>query len=198
LDEQAARDALNSCLYRVRQRLGENLIVWRRSDGYRLNDHVRVDVREIEPWANSLRQNRRALRDGERALLAEVFGRLRRSTLREGETWEWLETLAARIEDLTRAAGERLAREALARADYAGALAVARDLSERDPCDETARELAIRAHLGAGDRVAAARELRDYREVLRRELDAEPSEDLASLIRGLGEPQAKGQSAWAG
>ena len=198
LDEQAARDALNSCLYRVRQRLGENLIVWRRSDGYRLNDHVRVDVREIEPWANSLRQNRRALRDGELALLAELFGRLRRSTLREGETWEWLETLAARIEDLTRAVGERLAREALARSDYAGALAVARDLSERDPCDETARELAIRAHLGAGERVAAARELRDYREVLRRELDAEPSEDLASLVRGLGEPQAKGQSARAG
>jgi DNA-binding SARP family transcriptional activator len=65
-------------------------------------------------------------------------------------------------------------------------LAVARDLIERDPCDETARELAIRAHIGAGDRVAATRELRTYREVVLRELDAEPSDYLVSLVRELG------------
>ena len=198
LDESAARDALNSCLYRVRQRLGESAIVWRRSDGYRLHESVRVDVREIEPWAATLRQTKRALRDGERALLGELHARLRRNTLREGETWEWLEGLAARLEELTLAVGERLAQDALARGRFADALAVARDLIERDPCDETARELAIRAHVGAGDRVAAARELRTYREVLSRELDAEPSEYLVTLVRGLGEPQGKGRSVKAG
>lgn len=186
LDEPAARDALNSCLYRVRQRLGEGAIVWRRSDGYRLAENARVDVREIEPWAATLLQTRRALRDGERALLAELHARLRRNTLRQGEVWEWLEPLAARLDELALAIGERLAQDFLARGRFDEALAVARDLIERDPCDETARELAIRAHIGAGDRVAATRELRTYREVVLRELDAEPSDYLVSLVRELG------------
>ena len=198
LDEAAARDALNSCLYRVRQRLGDSVIVWRRSDGYRLHEGVRVDLREIEPWAATLRQTKRQLRGGERALLEELHARLRRATLREGEVWEWLDAVAARVDDLARTVGERLAQDALGREAFADALRVARDLSERDPCDETARELAIRAHLGAGDRAAAARELRDYREVLLRELDAEPSEHLADLIRNLGEAQPKGRSVKAG
>jgi DNA-binding SARP family transcriptional activator/tetratricopeptide (TPR) repeat protein len=197
LDEPAARDALNSCLYRVRQKLGEAAIVWRRSDGYRLEDGALVDVREIDTWAATLRQTRRTLRAGERVLLGELHARLRRNTLREGEVWEWLEPLAAHVEEAGRAIGERLAQDALARAQFDEALTVARDLIERDPCDETARELAIRAHMGAGDRVAAARELRTYRDVLARELDAEPSEHLASLIRGLGESQTENRSAKA-
>jgi DNA-binding SARP family transcriptional activator len=197
LDEQAARDALNSCLYRVRQRLGDGAIVWRRSDGYRLAENVRVDIREIEPWAQTLCQTRRPLRDGERALLSELHARLRDNTLREGEVWEWLEPLAARLAELALAVGERLAQDALARHRFADALAVARDLVARDPCDETARELAIRAHLGVGDRGAATRELRAYREVLARELDAEPSDYLVSLVHEVGEPEAKGRTVKA-
>jgi DNA-binding SARP family transcriptional activator len=198
LDEPAARDALNSCLYRVRQRLGDDAIVWRRSDGYRLHEGVHVDVREIEPWAAALRQTQRPLREGERALLGELHARLRRSTLREGEAWEWLEPLALRVEDLARTVGERLARDAIRDGRYGEALAVARDLIERDPCDETARELAIRAHVGAGDRAAAVRELRVYRDVLMRELDAEPSDDLAALVRDGGESRPRGRSERAG
>jgi DNA-binding SARP family transcriptional activator len=145
-----------------------------------------------------LRQTQRPLREGERTLLGELYARLRRSTLREGETWEWLEPLALRVEDLARSVGERLARDAIRDGRYDEALEVARTLIERDPCDETARELAIRAFVGAGDRTAASRELRAYREVLMRELDAEPSDDLAALIRDVGEPQPKGRSPKAG
>ena len=35
-----------------------------------------------------------------------------------------------------------------------------------DPCDEPAREIAIRAYLESGDRAAALRHFRQYRDVL--------------------------------
>jgi DNA-binding SARP family transcriptional activator len=51
-----------------------------------------------------------------------------------------------------------------------------------DPCDEPAREIAIRAYLAAGDRAAALRHFRHYRDVLQAELQCEPSETIARLL----------------
>jgi DNA-binding SARP family transcriptional activator len=77
---------------------------------------------------------------------------------------------------------ESVAREALRRGDPAEAERVARALLDEDPCDETACELAIRAHLACGDRAAAVRQYRALRDVLRRHLDVEPSAELARLV----------------
>jgi DNA-binding SARP family transcriptional activator len=52
----------------------------------------------------------------------------------------------------------------------------------RDPCDEPARELRIRALLASGERALACRELRAYRETLRLELGTEPSPEIGALI----------------
>ncbi len=51
-----------------------------------------------------------------------------------------------------------------------------------DPCDETARTLAINAHLAIGDRGAALRQYRRYRETLAAELQVEPSPEIKLLV----------------
>ncbi|MGZ5178291.1 MAG: BTAD domain-containing putative transcriptional regulator, partial [Burkholderiales bacterium] len=51
-----------------------------------------------------------------------------------------------------------------------------------EPCDESARELAIAAYLGAGDRAAALREFLDYQTTLKRELNMAASSHLTKMI----------------
>ena len=74
------------------------------------------------------------------------------------------------------------ASDALERGDPELALSYAQDIIAQDPCDEPARELAIRAHLAIGDRAAALRQYRQYRDVLKTEFDAEPSADAEHLV----------------
>jgi DNA-binding SARP family transcriptional activator len=62
------------------------------------------------------------------------------------------------------------------------ALALVRVTLAYDPCDERARELAIRAHVARGDRASAIREYRDYAKALSDELGLTPSFALGSLI----------------
>ena len=182
LDETSARDALNTCLYRVRRRLGEDVVLWSRDEGYRLQEHVRVDLRELEQWIGALRRDE--LQRHEHAILRGAYARLRDAHLEASERWEWLEPVVARVRHLRLQAADLLGRDALRRIDHAEALRIARELLDADPCDEAACELAIRAHLGFGDRTAAAREFRQYRDVLRRQMDAEPSAELAHLAFG--------------
>jgi DNA-binding SARP family transcriptional activator len=182
LDETSARDALNTCLYRLRQRLGEDAVVWSREDGYRLHHRVRVDLQEIEEGLASIR-GRRILQRQERTMLRALHDRLREARIEAGEL-EWLEPIVARIREMRHFSAERLAREALLHGENAEALRLARELLDDDPCDETACELAIRAHLAAGDRAAAARQYRNLRDVLRRLIDVEPSRELAQLAFG--------------
>ncbi|HEX3550243.1 MAG TPA: bacterial transcriptional activator domain-containing protein, partial [Candidatus Elarobacter sp.] len=77
---------------------------------------------------------------------------------------------------------QRLANRALAAGRHDEALALAHETIAYDPCDEPAREIAIRAHLAAGDRAAALRHYRQYRDVLQTELQCEPSESIARLV----------------
>ena len=176
LDDVAAREAFNSC-----HRL-PGVVLWTREGGYRLHEHVRIDLRDIEQWVGAL-TSRRALRAHERDVLRSLYERLRRATLPETEAWEWLAPHLLRASDMCRTVAERLASDALSGGRYEEALEIARNLIEDDPCDEAGREVAIRAHLARGHRSDAMREFRRYREILRDELEAEPSSDLALLLR---------------
>jgi len=182
LDEIAAREAFNSCLYRLRQRLPDVVVYTR--EGYRLNEHVRVDLRELEHWIASL-PLRREMLEQERVVFRALYERLRATTMPrdDDETWEWLTPIFLRADDMRRSVAERLANDALGRADHSEALLIARQLIADDPCDEGAREISIRAHLQLGKRGEAIREFRQYRDVLYAELEAQPSAALARLLR---------------
>ena len=81
-----------------------------------------------------------------------------------------------------REVAQALAKHALDEGRTQDALTLCHEMIAYDPCDEPAREIAIRAYLESGDRAAALRHFRQYRDVLQAELQCEPSESLAELV----------------
>ncbi|MGA8100167.1 MAG: bacterial transcriptional activator domain-containing protein, partial [Candidatus Cybelea sp.] len=77
----------------------------------------------------------------------------------------------------------RLAEDALRSKSYHRALQLAQQVIALDELDEPAWEIAIYTLLESGDRAAAQRELRRYREITQRELNAEPSQELYDLVQ---------------
>jgi DNA-binding SARP family transcriptional activator len=183
LDEFSARNALSVCLHRLRAHLSREDAVERAAEGYRLHVDAFVDLWEIERAAVTLRSRDR-LRETERALLGRAWDRLREERAGTLERWEWFESIAKRMDELRTAIAHRLAADALERGDPDAALGYAEDVIAHDPCDEPAREVAIRAHLATGDRAAALRSYRQYRDVLKAELQVEPSAALTALVTG--------------
>jgi len=183
LDEFASRNAVSVCLHRLRSHLERDDLIERDADGYRLHADAFVDVWEIERAAIVLRSHDR-LREGDRAALRRAWDRLRADRSAALERWEWLEPAIRRLDELRTSIAHRLAADALECGDPDAALTFVDDVIEQDPCDELAREVAIRAHLAAGDRAAALRNYRQYRDALRNELQVEPSASLAALLGG--------------
>jgi DNA-binding SARP family transcriptional activator len=95
---------------------------------------------------------------------------------------EFVAALERRLLTAARDAADRLAESALARSRPDVALALVRVTLDYDPCDEGARELAIRAHLARNDRASAIREYRDYARALASDLGLAPSFALSSLV----------------
>ncbi|HEY8315202.1 MAG TPA: BTAD domain-containing putative transcriptional regulator [Candidatus Baltobacteraceae bacterium] len=181
LDEYAARNALSVCLHRLRQHLGNDEAILRSNDGYRLHDDVRVDLWDIDRMVGAIR-SRPALGDSERALLSGVHAKLRAKRPSRMENWEWFEPVERHIGELRLEVAHRLASDALSHGDLRKALDLAHEMIAYDPCDEPAREIAISAYLQSGDRAAALRHYRQYRETLLAELQCEPSEAIAGLV----------------
>ena len=181
LEENAGRNALSVCLHRLRLHLGSEECIVRDGEGYRLADDARVDLWEIERSAGAALV-RPSLHDGDRSVLRSVFERLQAERPSRMGRWEWFAPTERRLNELRLEVSSRLASDALIREDAAAALAYAASMIAYDPFDEPAREIAIRAHLLAGDRAAALRLFRQYRETLLAELDCEPSPALAALL----------------
>ncbi len=181
LDEYAARNALSVCLHRLRQHLGNDQAILRGKDGYALHDDVRVDLWEIDRFVGVLRA-RPALADSERTLLETVYAKLRARRPERMTQWEWFEPTERRISELRLELAHRLANDALSHGNTRRALELAEEMIGYDPCDEAARQIAITAHLAGGDRAAAMRQYRQYRDTLLAELQCEPSEAIKRLV----------------
>ena len=183
LEEPAARNALSVCLHRLRARLLRADVIVRDAGGYRLHDGAAVDVWEFERTEASLR-SRNGLGESDRAALERAWLRLREERPARMGQWEWFEGTRRRLDALHLDISHRLALEALERGDTGDALRFAHDAIALDGCDEPAYEVVIRAHMREGDRSAALRAFRQYRDALRAELGIEPSESLAGLVAG--------------
>jgi DNA-binding SARP family transcriptional activator len=79
----------------------------------------------------------------------------------------------------------QLADEAAARGDHAATIALAGRVIDLEPTDEVAVRLQMEAHLASSDRAAALRAYHRCVEVLERELEVTPGEELESLYREL-------------
>jgi len=172
--------ALRVYVRRVRLKLGRAAIV-RVRDGYAIGEGAFVDLDRIERAALQARR--------QDAIAPELLADLERfldvgsTPSARTQTWEWYAPVLVRVDELMREVTTLVGRHALQAGDVTVALSLAGRVIERDPCDEPARELRIRAHLAAGDRASAYREFRVYREILESELDAQPSAELAALVQ---------------
>jgi DNA-binding SARP family transcriptional activator len=181
LAESAARNAFHVCLHRLKARLENENVVVRTREGYRLGNDVRVDLWEIDRAVGGLRTSD-ALDTRQADAVRELYASLRASRPPKFETWEWFESTERHLRELRCEVAQALAKDALDHGRVDDALALCREMIAYDPCDEPAREIAIRAYLEAGDRAAALRHFRQYRDVLMSELQCEPSDALAELV----------------
>jgi DNA-binding SARP family transcriptional activator len=177
--EDAARNALSVCLHRLRRSLGADAVV-RDGDGYRLGDGASVDLWDFERKLAAVRDG--ALDESGRAKLGQIATQLEASRPDRMERWEWFAPVARRLDAIRVEVAQRLGIDALERGDPRDALERAAAVLAHDPFDEPAREMIIRAHLALDDRAAALRSYRQYREMLRTELQCEPSPALTRMV----------------
>jgi DNA-binding SARP family transcriptional activator len=189
LDEANGVKALQTCVYRVRLRLGDATVIVSVAQGYQLSANVFVDLWEAERFLTTLRD-----RGGDDSFVrlrlqatARHFGAHRPASTRE---WEWFDPTERRVTAVAREARRLLAEQHLRAGEHAPALSYAREMISVDELDEGAREIAIRVHLAADDVTEAWRELRLYREALARESDDEVPAALSSLLPALGGDEA--------
>jgi DNA-binding SARP family transcriptional activator len=181
LDESAARNAFHVCLHRLKVRLDDERAVVRTRDGYRLGNEVRVDLWELDRALGSIRSADR-YDAAQTATLRLAYEALRANRPSKFEAWEWFEPIERHLRELRCEVAQALAKHALDEGRTSDALVLAHEMIAYDPCDEPAREIAIRAYIESGDRAAALRHFRQYRDTLMAELQCEPSESLAALV----------------
>jgi DNA-binding SARP family transcriptional activator len=181
LDESTGLHALQTCVHRLRQRLADPSAVENTAQGYRLRGDTVVDIFTIENFMRSLPANK-TLDKFTTLRLCALSKRLDSARPAYISRWDWFAPINRRIEELWRAAKYRLAENALFSSEYARAIALSEELRMRDELDESAWQIAIRALVGSGNRIEAHRELRRYREIMLRELGAEPSNELYDML----------------
>ncbi|MEA2690282.1 MAG: hypothetical protein QOJ39_3235 [Candidatus Eremiobacteraeota bacterium] len=180
LQGDSAHNALKMCVHRTRQQLADPGAVIVSRGGYALAPEVGVDLRRLQGVLQHVR--RETVSDADIPALEETFARLVRGRPATFATWDWFEPTESTLEAATHELGAFLGERALRGGDHVRALALAQALTKRDLLDERARQIAIRAHLAANDRGAAILEYRGYKELLRTELDVEPSPEIKRLL----------------
>ncbi len=181
LDAYAGRNSLSVCMHRLRQHLGNDHTIVRSKEGYALGDEVRVDLWDLDRVAGVLR-SRPALSEADRRIFEDAYEKLRVRRPERMMQWEWFVATERHIRELRMEVAHRLASDALAHGSARRAIELALEMIGYDPCDEAGRQIAITGYLAAGDRSAALRQYRQYRQTLLEELQCEPSEDIKRLV----------------
>ena len=188
LDEANGARALQTCVYRLRAKIGDPNAVESVAQGYRLRRGTSVDVWEADRLLAEVPASA-APDEFQRARLEGVVRRLGSARRMSNFTWEWYAEMERRVAELLRLARQRLADDELKRGRPQRALEIAREMIAADEFDESSRELAIRAHLLIGDVAEGRREFRRYRDLLLRELSTEPAASLAALLKTEDSPE---------
>lgn len=178
-----ARASLNESVYVLRRELGDDVMLTSGSSVCVNPERVRVDVREFE----------RAVAAGEYERAAGLYtGPLLDGFFlgAGGEFDEWVESERARLDHSHRAALERLARDAAAEGENAGAVQWWRRLAAQDRYDARIARALMEALVAAGNRPGALEHARIHAALLQAEFDTGPDPDVVALAERLrqGEP----------
>ncbi len=179
--EDRANNQFGVTLHRLRKLLGAGFVV-QSPEGYRLGDHVVVDLWEIESLAAESRSDVGKDQALIQELWLQIYRRIACGCGRSSGGRDFVQALERRFLGAARITNERVAESALQRGDAVVALELARLTLRAEPCDEAARLIAIRCHLALRNRAAAIREYCEYVQVLAEELELEPCFKIRSLI----------------
>ena len=173
-DERAAGN-LRSALWRLRGADIDVLVVDKCS--LRLRDDVAVDAELVGDWA--VRLIRGTMHPDELTIMPSWAEALE---LLPGWYDDWVLLERERLRQRVLHALEALSRHLVTVGRFAEAVEAAMVAVGVEPLRESAQRALVTAHLAEGNRVEAHRCFAAYREVLRRELGAEPTAGLTALV----------------
>lgn len=175
--EERAMANLRSALWRLRQlrpRLVESL-----GDHLSLAPDVAVDVHVLSSAA-------RDVLDGSRSTAStDLAGLASSGELLSDWFEEWVLLERERFRQLRLHALERIAAELAAGGEYGRAIVMALAAIATEPLRESAHFVLIQLHLAQGNRIEAIRQYCTYQQLMRDELDLEPSLQMRGLLEGL-------------
>ena len=160
---------LHSCGLRLVESFGQRLA---------LDPHVVVDLREAEVLAH------RAL-DGSTADVFDVEVSIFSSDLLPDWYDEWIVLERERYRQLRLRALDRLCERLTRAGRLDAALEVGLAAVAGEPLRESSHRAVVRVHLADGNVAEAIRQYRLCRRLLREQLDLEPSDQMAELLRGV-------------
>jgi DNA-binding SARP family transcriptional activator len=181
-DVEAARRNLHQAIYNLRLTLksiddGLNLIEFEQG-GYRINPtlNVWIDYAIFEQhYAAAQQQEHAGLTDhaiAEYALAEEMYmDHLFAEDLYE----DWMRSQREYLRQLYLSAATRLTEYHFQKKDFSSAISIAQRVLQKDPCEENAHQILMRCFHSQGQRQLAIRQYEICCQVLRDELDVEPS-----------------------
>jgi DNA-binding SARP family transcriptional activator len=183
-NEERAAGSLRSALWRIRQ-CGES-IVESAQRGLRLSSTVSVDVRETVAWA------RRVGDPSHQVVAADVREAFAGADLLADWYDDWVLLERERLRQLRLHALEVLSHRLVSAGRYGEAMEVALTALRTEPLRESAHRAVISVHLAEGNRCEALRQYRSCRDLLRAQLDVEPSALMTKLVNVFDMPITAG------
>lgn len=184
--EKKASNNLRTTLWRLGRTCGR--LVSADPDRLVLSSDVKVDATELTDLSQRLIHRP----DPDPHDLANLPVLVARSELLPD--WEdgWVVADRERFRVLRLEALERAAEALIERRSLGEALVAALAAVRSEPLRESCRRLVVKAHMTAGNIVDALRSYEDYRDLLWRELEVEPSHLMRDLIEPVSPPRSNG------
>jgi ATP/maltotriose-dependent transcriptional regulator MalT/DNA-binding SARP family transcriptional activator len=182
LPESKCNSNFHSSLYRLRRALFHECVV-RDADGNYLLNSKGVFTADVDAFNAAMLEAEVARDDAARAAKLEEAVALYKGPYLSTVYSEWVDPIRRELEERYIEAVNELAARKLRAGAFEEALVLFKSLEGVDPYSEAAAHGIMRCQLSLNDGPAAARHYRRFRQLLRDELDEEPSERLAELYR---------------
>jgi LuxR family transcriptional regulator, maltose regulon positive regulatory protein len=182
LPESKCNSNFHSSLYRLRRALFHECVVRATDGGYELNPKG-IFSSDVEAFDRAMAAADAAKDDGARADKLDEAVALYKGPFLASTYGEWVEPIRRSLEDRYIEALSELAAQKLRASAFEEALVLFKSLEIVDSYSDAAAYGIMRCYIGLNDAPAAARQYRRFRQLLKDELDEEPSERLTALYR---------------
>jgi len=182
LPESKCNSNFHSSLYRLRRALFHECVVRDAEGGYTLNPRG-VFTSDVDAFNAAMLEADVIRGEDARAAKLEEAVALYKGPFLSTAYSEWAEPIRRELEERYIEALNELAARKLRAGAFEEALVLFKSLESVDPYSEAASFGVMRCHVALNDGAAAARHYRRFRQLLRDELDEEPSERLTALYR---------------